>query len=430
MKELKNVLVSLILTLCMSFVIYPSIAFAQDEEGLDNIAEEYIEQYVEQQEGTITIHFIDETGKNKNGQHDNQVNPNSLEYYEDENINKNNRELAKPIIISGFEEGEEFNLEKHAKETLEQLTIRNYVCVNGDNPLRGTFILDNEDNNMDVGLYFEYQPYTVTLNFLEKGTDKTIANSEVYTYKGGEEFDFKETYLQEIKGYKFIEMTGELIGNIEGIPEERVNDEVIQQRSKIINIYYEQIEKKQEIANKYRVIINYLEEGTNKVLAPQFISAKVENNFSYNVKCREVIKIPDYKYVKTVGNVKGVVKDKDVVINVYYKKVKKYTVTVNYLNKENRSIIKSYISSPMDDGSNYDVTNYNNIKIKGYNYYKTSGDLLKGILNSDKIINVHYLKDGEEAAKTGDDNNLILWVGIGILALAMIFILNKKSSNK
>jgi len=34
----------------------------------------------------------------------------------------------------------------------------------------------------------------------------------------------------------------------------------------------------------------------------------------------------------------------------------------------------------MDEGSNYDVTNNNDIKIKGYNYYKTSGDSLKGIL--------------------------------------------------
>ena len=78
---------------------------------------------------------------------------------------------------------------------------------------------------MYVGLYFEYQPYTLTLNFLEKGTDKSIANSEVYTYKDGEKFNFKETDPQEIKGYKFIEMTGELIGNIEGVSEERVNDE-------------------------------------------------------------------------------------------------------------------------------------------------------------------------------------------------------------
>ena len=81
MKELKNVLVSLILILCMSFVTYPSTVFAQDEDGLDNIAAEYIEQYVEQRAGTITIHFIDETGKNENWQYDNQVDPNSSEYY-------------------------------------------------------------------------------------------------------------------------------------------------------------------------------------------------------------------------------------------------------------------------------------------------------------------------------------------------------------
>lgn len=38
-------------------------------------------------------------------------------------------------------------------------------------------------------------------------------------------------------------MTGELIGNIEGNHKDRANDEVVQQRSKVINIYYEQIEQ-------------------------------------------------------------------------------------------------------------------------------------------------------------------------------------------
>ena len=49
---------------------------------------------------------------------------------------------------------------------------------------------------------------------------------------------------------------------------------------------------------KYRIKINYLEEGTNKVLAKSFVSDLIENNFSYNVSCRDKLYIAGYKYVK------------------------------------------------------------------------------------------------------------------------------------
>ena len=61
-------------------------------------------------------------------------------------------------------------------------------------------------------------------------------------------------------------MTRQLIGNIEGSYGVRVNDEVVHKISKVINRYYEQIKKEPVIANEYRVMIKYLEKGTNKVL--------------------------------------------------------------------------------------------------------------------------------------------------------------------
>jgi len=204
-----------------------------------------------------------EGGENEKGQYINPVDTNSTEYYEAENINKDDRELVKPIVISVFEDGQEFNLEEYAKDTLQELSKRHYFCINGDNPLRGIFILDSDDNNMNIALYFEYEPYTVTLNFLEKGTNKSLANSKIYNYKGGESFNLKETNPKKIKGYEFVEMTGQLVGTFEGTPEERVDNEVAKQISKVINVYYKPVEQIKD----YKVEFNYYEELTGKKLA-------------------------------------------------------------------------------------------------------------------------------------------------------------------
>lgn len=64
------------------------------------------------------------------------------------------------------------------------------------------------------------------------------------------------------------------------------------------------------------------------------------------------------------------------------------------------------------------------IKIPSYKYVETLGNVKGTIKDKDAVINIHYLKCGEEAGKT-EYNNLILWVGLGILAIVIIFILNK-----
>lgn len=56
------------------------------------------------------------------------------------------------------------------------------------------------------------------------------------------------------------------------------------------------------------------------------------------------------------------------------------------------------------------------IKIPAYKYVETLGNVKRVIKDKDVVINIHYLKGGEEAGKT-EYNNLILCVGIGILAI-------------
>lgn len=247
----------------------------------------------------------------------------------------------------------------------------------------------------------------VIFNYYDELTSEKIDKSDVAYFPS---LDSIEYDTPEFKGYTFHHVV-ELIyadGTVE------------------INLFY----GKAEVSGEYRVKINYLEEGTDKVLSDAFISIKVPGGFKYDVTCKDALHIPGYKYVKTAGDVKGTVNDKDVVINVYYKKVQQYTVTVNYIDFNNKkSIYKSFVSVPLNEGENYSVTKLNGLKLNGYKYYKTTGDPLEGTINENKVINVYYLKNGETAVKTGDYNNIMLWSGIGIVALVLVVILGMKNKS-
>ena len=73
-----------------------------------------------------------------------------------------------------------------------------------------------------------------------------------------------------------------------------------------------------------------------------------------------------------------------------------YTVTVNYYDKDTgEKIATSYVSPSRIEGSRYDVTDYDAIDIAGYIYDSTDGDPLSGVLNSNKVINVYYVKEND-----------------------------------
>ena len=95
-----------------------------------------------------------------------------------------------------------------------------------------------------------------------------------------------------------------------------------------------------------------------------------------------------------------------------------------------RQIIKSFVSIDLNNGDDYNVTRFENFKINGYKLYKVEGDAFKGTINGNKVINMYYLKDGETAVLTGDFNNLLLWGGIGIVAILIVVIIFLLKSRK
>lgn len=174
---------------------------------------------------------------------------------------------------------------------------------------------------------------------------------------------------------------------------------------------------------QYTIKINYLEEGTNKVLADSFVSQKIANGQSYNVSTLANRNILGYQAVKTVGATKGVINNKNVEINVYYKKVTQYYVTVNYIDyNKKQNIIEPFVSVKINSGETYDFSKYDALKINGYKYYMTSGDPVKGTLDKNKVINVYYVKNGEEVVNTGDDS-VLKWMVITVIAIVVLAIL-------
>jgi len=98
------------------------------------------------------------------------------------------------------------------------------------------------------------------------------------------------------------------------------------------------------------------------------------------------------------GNVEtGTFGDADVTVTYFYTKIvvpvpdySYYTVTVNYLNQADNSVLAQPHSETHREYTSYDVTAYDKIAIEGYTYAATSGDQLTGTLNGNKVINVYY----------------------------------------
>ncbi len=70
------------------------------------------------------------------------------------------------------------------------------------------------------------------------------------------------------------------------------------------------------VEKTYTVTVNYLEQGTNKVLADPYTESHTVGE-SYNVTAKDAIAIDGYTYVTTAGELTGT-PEVDVVINVYY----------------------------------------------------------------------------------------------------------------
>lgn len=65
-------------------------------------------------------------------------------------------------------------------------------------------------------------------------------------------------------------------------------------------------------------------------------------------------------------------------------------MSIFYLDKETGDVLGTYLSEPADRGTSYDVTDRSTVAFDGYDYDSMDGDVLSGVLDSDKVIYIYY----------------------------------------
>ena len=188
-----------------------------------------------------------------------------------------------------------------------------------DKPSDTVFISVDDEMNV-VNFYYEKNEYDYTVNYLDKNTGNVVAESKTASAIYGEEVT--EAAI-DVKGYTIEDETSKTIE--------------IDTEGNVINFYY--------TVNSYAYTVNYLEYGTDKVLAPAESSEAV-----YGTEVEKTAKdIEGYSVID--GGVKTLVIDtENNVINFYYS-ANAYGYTVNYLEEGTEKALVSAKTSVMPYGS-------------------------------------------------------------------------------
>ena len=320
MKKFKNTLIVLLISFAMSFSVWPSMGYAQFFQPENSLDENQTETNLDKE--------------------DVEGQPTDNEGSEIENPQPEEPEIEQPqtyvkVIFRYLEEGTNKSITPDDEEYITEAGYYNFSETDAPEIEGYEFVGMNGDVS---GTIEEGSNATLTVNMIYKAVEDEEEPQEPEE-QDSEEDKFQVTY------YYIDELTSKEISQREIIYLPVGSD--VNSNVKSINnyVYHHTVQVafcdstvgvynfygRANPTGKYRIKINYLEEGTNKVLAKSFVSDLIENNFSYNVSCRDKLYIPGYKYVKTVGNVIGTINNKDVVINVYYRKVEQYRVTINFI---------------------------------------------------------------------------------------------------
>ena len=453
--KLKSLLISLVISFSMISMIFNEISFAQrylnvDElNNLDLSSEEPLANEDTQQE---MIENKDSENNNNENNDDNSNNDNNQEdITSQEEITPQEEISTEPTqqeiiptnynVIINFldnsdkkqlvtsmqfqeQEGNVVDYSSNISSVENNLLDRGYTPVSSAilKGIIGKDLLPTSNSDIVIDLYYEKSNledkfseinetadddkckkpyYKITFNYIDGLTSKKLAESKVEYQPliSKANIQYNEKY---INGYEFNY----------SVTISHSNGDVD------MNMYYSKVHQDGE----YSVVFNYIDEETNKVILVESMSSKLENGDEYDASSQDKLYIQGYKYIRTVGNVKGTIKNTDEVINVYYKKIEEYTAIINYIDyNTHEKVYKSYVSSSINQGQKYNLNKYNALNISGYKYYKTTGDPLSGTMDNNKVINVYYLKKGESVVSTGDYGNLYVWMGL--LAISVFIVL-------
>ena len=223
-----------------------------------------------------------------------------------------------------------------------------------------TITINAKDNVINF-YYTKRADLSYTVNYLEEGTNVILAQAKTVD---------KQTYqtsvtekAKEIEGYKADEDEKTITINV---------------KDNVINFYYT---KRADLS----YTVNYLEKGTNAVLA----EAKTVGNQTYRTSVTEKAKeIDGYNVDEDEKTITIEVKDN--VINFYYTKRTDLSYTVNYLEKGTNAVLAETKTVSGQTFGTVIQSSSERVKIEKYRYDSADKETLT-IGTKENVINLYYV---------------------------------------
>lgn len=283
-------------------------------------------------------------------------------------IDTNGNKLLDSVTLSGkvFDE-----------YSTENKSVYGYTLITLPQNVKGIMCEDT----IIVNYIYSRNRNTVTINYLEKGTDKALADSMVQDYFQGENYNVTDDLNKSIKYYS--------IDSISGDPDKGVVD-----NNKIVNVYYTR--------NTNNIVINFFDWITKEIISTSYNKSQ-EQGTEYNVSSEAVKDIPYYTYYDSDGNIYGLLLTDETINSYYIRNVN--TITIKYIDKDTNEEISPAAVINQFQGTDYDVSEIANKKLSCYTFDSLIGNP-KGFLTEDVEITVYYtIKNTSIVVNYIDTNN-------------------------
>ena len=255
---------------------------------------------------------------------------------------------------------------------LDEINNKNdnkYEFVKVEGNAEGKYTLEKQV----ITYYYQKKQSSIEVNYVEVGTNNVLADQVNKDGRIDEEYT-TENKLDEINNkndnkYEFVKVEG----NAEG---------KYTLEKQVITYYYQ---KKQS-----SIEVNYLEVGTNKVLADQVTATgRIDDEYTTENKLDEINKANDnkYEFVKVEGNAEGKYTLEKQVITYYYQK-KQSSIEVNYVEIGTNKVLADQVNKAGRIDEEYTTENkldeINKVNDNKYEFVKTTGDATEGVYKLEK----------------------------------------------
>lgn len=274
------------------------------------------------------------------------------------------KKAISPFIDKTQEQGTDYNVIADATKDIPY-----YTYYDSDGNLYGVLIADETINS-----YYIRNENTITIKYVEKGTEKLLADTVTYNEFQGTDYDVTDTANKQIACYN--------IDSVEGASKGFITDDVE------IIVYY--------TAKDTSVIVNYIDSNGKTLANSETIHGKVFDNYTTEKK-----NIYGYVLTETPTNAKGIMTE-DIIVVDYIYSLKPADVIANYKTEAGEQLAESI----QIDGKVFDTYNTEQMDFYGYELIEVPENAA-GKMSEETIIvdYIYKLKDTSVTVNYIDTEN-------------------------